>query len=463
MPNILAPHQVGGEMVMHQISTVSNMTQRTFDTAPQWLEPRNTPPRLLKRDVVVDVCVIGIGIQGLAAACELARRGYKVAAIGSGCIGEGTTGHAAGILSKETTIDLNVVAEELGKQRAQDLIKALTGVLECAHKELGLSGEDFQSGSSLYFAAKRRHLSALRSELQTRQEYGLSSSLWDGNEIKGWRGFAGGLELHGEYSVHPVRLLNALAAVVTGKGGYVFEDSPVQAKSWFHNGKKFIVRAGQHFITCRHLVLATGIKGLDFKEQDDLSKLIVPAVSHVLVTEPSPELLKLSRETGVINIWDSSELYHYGRILSDGRLLVGGEETPGVVASSALPASDPYIQRLYNWAQEHYIGKLPPISCAWRASLVIPADGLPLLKVHQIGDSLLISAITDGIPFGLLLGKVIARAIQSRGADIDQLLSYTRRRVMKARLLSLLPKTGRVRALSLQAAFTFLRLWDALM
>src|ERR1700733_6751305 len=123
---------------MYQISTVSKMTQRTFDTAPQWLEPRSNPPRLLKRDVVVDVGVIGIGIQGLSAACELARCGYKVAAIGAGCIGEGTTGHAAGILSKETTIDLNVVAQELGKERAQELIRALSEVLESAHAELGL-------------------------------------------------------------------------------------------------------------------------------------------------------------------------------------------------------------------------------------------------------------------------------------------------------------------------------------
>jgi glycine/D-amino acid oxidase-like deaminating enzyme len=448
---------------MYQIATVSKMTQRIFDTAPQWLEPRSNPPRLLKRDLVVDVGVIGIGIQGLSAACELARRGYKVAAIGAGCIGEGTTGHAAGILSKETTIDLNVVAQELGKERAQELIRALTDVLECAHSELGLAPEHFQSGSSLYFAAKKRHLSALNSEFETRQEYGLSSRLLTPNEIKGWTGFAGGLELHSEYAVHPVRLLNALASVVTSKGGYVFEDSPVEAKSWFHNGTKFIVRSGQHYITCRHLILATGIKGLDFKEQDDLSKLIVPAVSHVLVTEPSEALLQLSRETGVINIWDSSELYRYGRILADGRLLIGGEETPGVVPSSSLPVDDPYIQRLYSWATKHYNGKLPPISCAWRASLVIPADGLPLLKVHKIHESLLISAITDGIPFGLLLGKVIARAIESKGADVDQLLSYTRRRVMKARLLSLLPKSGRVRNLSLEAAFTFLRIWDALM
>ena len=449
---------------MYQVSTITKRTQRHFDTAPHWVVPRATPPRLLKRDIVVDVCIVGIGIQGLATAFELANRGYKVAAIGTGCIGEGTTGHAAGILSKETTIDLDVVARELGRQRAQDLIQALSGVLECAHKQLAALHLNTSRPVRPFISPGRNDIFLLckpNSRRDKNTDFHRGCCLRMNSKVGAV--FREGLELHDEYSVHPVRLLQGLADCVTKKGGYVFEDSPVEAKSWFHNGNKFIVRSGQHFITCRHLILATGIKGLDFKEQDDLSRLIVPAVSHVFVTTPSEELLQLSRDTGVINFWDSSELYRYGRILSDGRMLLGGEEIPGVVPSMALPASDPHIQRLYNWVKEHDTGKLPPISCAWRASLVIPADGLPLLKVHKVRDSLLISVITDGIPFGLLLGKVIARAVQSQGAEIDELLSYTRRRVLKARLLSLLPKAGRVRGLSLEAAFVFLRLWDALM
>jgi glycine/D-amino acid oxidase-like deaminating enzyme len=433
--------------------------KRSWTPAPLWQVTRRTQPRHLTADTSCETVVVGAGITGLAIAEKLSQS-QSVVVLDARRIGEGASGWNAGILSVDTTVDLHQVEKHFGDEQAQKLVSSLSAILAQTKENLALGDNVWQSGRTLYVAAKSRHSELLKAELDSRQKYNLPVRILDGEAMKDrYRGFDSALELGNEHAVHPVHLLLTLAERISIRGSFVFEDSPVD--SWEHAGDSFVVKCGNgHLVTAKNLVLCTGLANAEFAQSKELSRLVVPVVGHVLVTEPSQHFAALANNSGTIALWDSKQLYHYIRYLPDGRVLVGGEETPGVVPGQVLEASDPHIQKLYQWAREHHTAELPPIQYCWKASLVLPADGLPMVKFDRIGDNVLISAVTDGLPFGMLLGSLVSQSLQDGGNPLPPMLSSDRRLVPAARLLQALPGGQAARNLALRMAFAFLRFWD---
>lgn len=447
---------------------VSILTERNPVTAPFWQVDRREIfglPVSLKSDIQCDTVIVGAGIVGLSAA-KLLSKSRKVVVLDEAEIGHGASGWNAGILSVATTVDLRIVEQELGAESAQLLVSTLAKTLSETRKELGLGDDVWQSGKSVYVAAKERHRDILESELSIRAQYGLQTKFLDAKErSKLWSGFPYALSLRGEHSVHPVKMLLKLASFVTANGGMVYENSPVA--SWKQEGDRYLIKSGEHTIEAKNLVLSIGMKSLDAQETAAISKQLVPVTGHVFVTEPSEEIARLVRETGNIAMWDTLELYHYVRYLPDGRVLVGGEELAGSTPFAALIPSDAHIRSLYQWAQSRHTVKLPPIQHCWRASLIIPADGLPLMKVRKSGESLLVSAVTDGLPAGLMLGRAVADVVLCGGDDdvqkrakLFELLSRTRRLGLESKMLAMLPNWRPLRSLSYRIAFAMLRILD---
>jgi glycine/D-amino acid oxidase-like deaminating enzyme len=438
---------------------IPKILERSWTPAPLWQVTRRTQPRHITADMTCDTVVVGAGITGLAIAENLSQT-QSVVVLDARRIGESSSGWNAGILSVDTTVDLHQVELQFGVEQAQTLVASLSDILAHTKRNLQLGDNIWQSGRTLYVAAKSMHSSYLEQELGSRQKYNLPARILDAEAMKDtYRGFCSALELGNEHAVHPVELLLTLSERICQRGGLVFEDSPVG--SWEHTGDRFVVKCGNgYLVTAKNLVLCTGLGNSEFAESKELSRLVVPVVGHVLVTQPSAHFAALATNGGTIALWDSLQLYHYVRYLPDGRVLVGGEETPGVVPGKVLKASDPHIQKLYHWAKQHHTTPLPPIEHCWKASLVVPADGLPMVKSRRIGDNTLISAVTDGLPFGMLLGSLVSQSLQVGGNPLPPMLSSGRRLVLAARLLQALPGGKAVRALAFRAVFAALRFWD---
>jgi len=444
--------------------------------APLWRLERDIKqiPRAIDADMTCDTVVVGAGITGLAVAENLSRQlapnAHSVVVLDAGRIGTGSSGWNAGILTVDTTIDLSEIEEQYGEDQARKLVSDLSDILTRTKQNLNL-GDNWQSGRTLYVATKPGHVQHLHDELDSRRKYNLPAELLEQSSISQvYPGFAGGsyLALGNEHGVHPVALLLALAKLIAERGGVVFEDSPVTG--WEHVDDKFVVSCRSQTsgakgfkITAKNLVICTGVGTSAFSELEDISRLVVPVVSDASATEASAEFAALTRESGTVALWDSLELYHYVRYLPDGRVLVGGEETAGVLKGEVLNASNPHIRKLYEWAQKHHTIKLPPVQHCWKASLVVPADGLPLVKFRRLGENTIISAYTDGLPFGLLLGSMISQALLE-GKPLPEMLTSERKPSLEARLLSLFPAGNHplafARAVAFKAAFAAMRLRD---
>lgn len=456
------PSRSGAGVCVNPIGALPKILERSWAPAPLWHVERQELPKIVSSNMSCDTVVVGAGVIGLSIGYSLSQT-QKIVVLDARRIGEGSSGWNAGILSVDTTIDLRVLESVFGEEQAQELVTALAKVLQATKNKLALDDSLWQSGSSLYLAAKHSHEQNLKNELAIRNKYSLPTKMLTAKELSTtWRGFCAAIEFQREHAVHPVALLLTMARSIGQRGGAVLEDSPVH--SWEHTGKGFVVHCGNGFtVQAKNLVLSTGLSSAEFGESSELSKLLIPVTAHAIVTEPSEYFAEFVARGGPIALWDSLQLYHYVRYLPDGRVLMGGEETPGVVPGTVLKATDPHIQKLYQWAQQHHTVDLPPIQHCWKASLVVPADGLPMIKVRRINDSFLVSAVTDGLPFGMLLGSIISYTLSTgQEEQLEQLLSYRRRPALSARLLSWLPSAKPVRAFAHMVAFAALKLQDRL-
>ena len=73
----------------------------------------------LRKDLTVDVAIVGGGITGAAVAWRFAAAGLSVALVEGRRIGRGSTAASTALLMQEPDEDLAVLTERYGRRRAQ--------------------------------------------------------------------------------------------------------------------------------------------------------------------------------------------------------------------------------------------------------------------------------------------------------------------------------------------------------
>lgn len=427
-----------------------------WSIAPAWRIDRPFLPQQLNESKRYHTAIIGGGIVGLAAAFRLALSGKSVVVLNASQLGEGSTGWCAGILSKDTTVELSILEDAFGYDKAKLIANQLVDLLKFHQNLLG-SESDWQSGNSICLAAKPRHRKSFVDEVETLNEFDSPASFLEKQNLpEQLMKFSCAFEMGNEHAVHPVKLLFALAKQIKSFSGDVYENSPVH--SWHFNNGRFVLQVGPHQVIADNLICSQGMNS-NSKELEHFRRLLIPANGHILVTKPTDH--NLSQRC--INFWDSLQLYHYGRYLPDGRILVGGMDAPGFIPNTALTAADSQIRKLYSWAQEHHTFELPPIEHAWRASLTVPFDGMPVLAARQLANNnTLITAVTDGIPSALMLAQAILELIEKQESQLHALFTHKRRLSLAGRILSRVPTQSFASKFVHNSAFAALALWDAL-
>ncbi len=120
-------------------------------------------------------------------------------------------------------------------------------------------------------------------------------------------------------TVQPARLAQGLRRALIEAGVEVFESSPVRTFREGPDGVEARTAAGS--VRARHGVLAIGsaAKG----RRGPLRGRLTVASSHIVLTEPVPDVLERIGWTGGECITDSRALLHYFRTTPDGRIAFG--------------------------------------------------------------------------------------------------------------------------------------------
>ena len=366
-----------------------------------------------------DVCVIGGGYTGVSAALNLAERGYKVVLLETARIGWGASGRNGGELfngMRKSPEDLETL---VGKEQARRLwdfgLEAVEQV--CERVQRHNIACDLKPGI-VVAAAKPAHAGDLkRRAAKLQEEYGYDKVRYlereEVREMIGTARFHGGDLDTGCWHLHPLNLVQGLAAAATRAGAELFEQSRVLS---YAQAQPAMVRTERGEVQADFVVLACDayLEGLEPR----IESRVLPIHNFMLATEPLSEVAAKSLLPDDVAVADTKFVVNYWRLSGDRRLLFGGGEN----YSTRYPAD---IRRFVR----RFMLKVYPrlagirIDYGWGGTVGVTMKRLPHLG--RLGPNVYFAQgySGQGIALSNFAGKLLAEVISGTAERFDVLAS----------------------------------------
>jgi glycine/D-amino acid oxidase-like deaminating enzyme len=302
-----------------------------------WLEEAGLPaPRpALSGNVDADVVVIGGGYTGMWAAwfaCEL-EPDVRVALLEAELCGTGPSGRNGGF-AESMWPSAHALRERFGIGAALRLARASEVEVEgigawCQENHVDAW---YRRGGHLQVSTAQAHDGAWRKAVEACAELGAPEAgrPQSATEVRQRCDsplFRGGALYPASATVQPARLALGLRARLLERGVALFERSRVRSIRSGPAGISVSTDSGR--VRARAAVLATGARTAAHPR---LRNRLTVTSSHLVITEPVPEVLERIGWTGGEAITDSRATVHYFRTTPDGRVAFGwggGRVVPG--------------------------------------------------------------------------------------------------------------------------------------
>jgi gamma-glutamylputrescine oxidase len=396
--NALAPSS------QHAPSYYAATASRTVSTMP--LEGRHS----------CDVCIVGGGFTGCAAALHLAQRGFTVKLLEQSLLGWGASGRNGGQVHVGLRRDQNHLEDKLGAAAARNLWELALAArahldelitrfdIACDYRP-GLLHADHKAR---YTAATRRYVAHLQ------ERYGYAHIRYvDREELRslvatdGYYGAS--LDMRGGH-LHPLNLVLGIARAAQGFGAQLHEAA--EALGVEPAGSGFVVRTAAAEVHASQVILACNgyLRGI----APEVEAHVMPINNFIAVTEPlgadgAAALLKRGYAVA-----DSRFVVNYYRTTVDHRLLFGGGENysyrfPGDIAQFVRP---------------HLVGVFPQLKSvrldyAWGGTLAITPARMPFIRELAPGFYNASGFSGLGVVLAPYAGKILADAIAGERAAFE--------------------------------------------
>jgi gamma-glutamylputrescine oxidase len=353
-----------------------------------------------------DICIVGGGFTGVAAALTLSERGYKVALVEANRIGWGASGRNGGQLIGGFSGEQKIV-RRFGQQVAQTVWDMRWRGHEIVHQRVAKYGIDCDLKSGYMDVAKnRREIGYLEDDAAALDKYGFPweyrlLSRAETQDTLGTPYYAGGLVNMRNGHLHPLNLCAGEARAAQGLGAQIFEQSPVTN---IVHGPRPRVETAQGRVDATSVLLAGHV--FHRLEQRRLSGTTFQAGSFIVATEPLPESVRSQVDPSNLAVCEVSNIIDYHRWSADGRLLYGGRcNYSGRVPASIRAAIEPRMLKVYPQLRG------TRIDYEWGGSIGIVIRRIPM--VGRIDDNIYYvqGYSGHGVNFTHVMGEIVADAI----------------------------------------------------
>ncbi len=294
----------------------------------------------LKGTARADVAIVGGGFTGVNTALELAERGYSVILLEARRLSWGATGRNGGQVIGGIGHGHHRFKKQIGEEGIRSLYQMGVDCTQIIKERV----EKYQIDCDLTWgflevALKPRHMRDFEAEKAHQEKMGYPHKLellqrdQLGSEIVSDAYLGGLLDRHGNGHCHPLNLCIGEARAAEQQGVRIFEQSPV-IKVVDGSSPAVITEHGR--VEAEHLVLA-GNGYLD-NLVPKIDRIILPANSSVVTTEPLSDAQVESIMPGNRAVCDPRTALDYFRITADKRLLFGGLSNYTGMAPSNLEA-----------------------------------------------------------------------------------------------------------------------------
>ena len=382
-----------------------------------WIAEAGPPAPLapLRGDVDADVVVIGGGFTGLWAAWHVvaAEPDARVVVLEADQSGFGPSGRNGGFV-QTLTLSRPRLRERFGLRAADELVAAAEATVRAIGDWCAAEGVD-----AWYHAAP--HLVVYAAAAQ----HGKFADAVDGESVRALDAaavrarcdsalFSGGVEAVVGATVHPARLAFGLRERLLARGVAIHERARVRALEGAvartDNGCR--VRAGAAIVAAGAAVGALA----------PLRDRLTVASSHIVLTEPVPDVVEALGWTGGEAISDGRTLLHYLRTTPDGRILfgwAGGRMAAGARVGGRMEVDPEVIAR----AREDLVRFFPAlrgrrVERAWGGPIDVSPTHLPIVTTLPGGRAHAAFGYTgNGVGPSHLAGRALAALALDRRDD----------------------------------------------
>jgi len=193
-----------------------------------WLTPSEQPGyEELKKDISVEVAIVGGGMVGITLAHLLCKEGVRPIILEANKILFGVTGHTTAKITSQHDLIYQKIRSEFGKELAQQYATANESAIreiEKTVKELDIDC-DFKAQSAFVFAQDARNIQKIIDEVKAASEVGIQASYEE--SIPFDIPIKAGVRFDNQAQFHPRKYLLALVKEISEKGCSIYEHSKV--------------------------------------------------------------------------------------------------------------------------------------------------------------------------------------------------------------------------------------------
>ena len=296
---------------------------------PYWLQEagarRATEP--LGNDVSADLVVIGGGYAGLWTAWAVRERApdARVVVLEARACGEGPSGRNAGF-ANSFWHHLAELGAQFGEREALDICRAGSASVDAIRDWASEVDVDvwFRAGGQLKAAASRAQDDRWLPSVQACERAGEADRFFAvaADEVRARCGsprLRGGAMIPGSATVQPARLALGLRDAVLDAGAEVHERTPARRIARHDDGVVVETATGAR-VTAPAAVVAINAAAAGF---GPLRGRLAVTSTHMVVTEPVPDVLERVGWTGGEGVSTAGTYLHYFRTTPDGRIGFG--------------------------------------------------------------------------------------------------------------------------------------------
>jgi len=384
-----------------------------YRATPYWWDDVDLPqPAPVPLPAEADVCVVGGGYTGLAAALELARAGRHAVVLERDDIAAGASSRNGGMAHPGGKLALpDILARPGGRALWDETVAAFEGV-ETLCAELGVDC-DWRRSGHLELAHHPRSAARLRVVADAYDAIGEEARFIGPEELAaeiGSRRFDGGLLVSRSGGLHPAKLAAGLARGAAAAGAGLHGATTVLALRAQRPG--FVVETSRGEVRCGEVVVATN-GTTDRRLVPWLGRRVLGIGSFIIATEPlAPEVAASVSPRGRM-FFDTRNLLHYWRPSPDGRRVLFGGRT-SLSPTTVEQARD----RLYAaMLAVHPQLAGVRIDRAWGGAVALTADRLPHVGRDPVtGVVYAMGYCGSGVALSTHLGRSVGRWLGGGGA-----------------------------------------------
>ncbi len=397
-----------------------------------WIDEAGLPEPLaaLEGRAEADVAIVGGGFSGMWTAWHLsqAEPDLRIALIESHRIGCGPSGRNGGF-ADSMWVSFESMKRRYGLPGALRLARAS----EDSVRQIGEFCDD-QGVNAWYRRAGYLNVSTTPTQDEIAQanahsilEAGVEGEVrsLDASQVQevcASPRFRGGVFYESVATVQPARLGFGIRAALIDRGVALFESSPVRRVEDGPDGVTIMTDGGR--VEADHVVLASGpsLAG----RGSPIRRNVTIASSHMVITEPVPELLEEIAWTGGEAITDSRSLLNYFRTTPDGRIAFGwggGRIAAGGRRFGRAEIDPDVVAQVETGLREYFPGLAGKrIDHAWGGPIDTSATHLPHVVRLPSGRGFAAFGYTgNGVGPSQMVGRCIASSLLEKRDDYASL------------------------------------------